>query len=198
MGEWLAALYDPVMAPLAPLGVRRWREWAIRAARGRTLEVGVGTGQNLPLYHVDRAATFVTAIDPDGASLTRALERRNGKGPSISLQQARAEALPFGAESFDAVVSTLAFCTIGDPSGALAEVLRVLKTGGTLRLVEHVRVQNRLVAAAQDLFTPMWEQVAGGCHLNRDTLTTVEQSGFKVRGVRRLFGGLFIGIDAVK
>ncbi len=198
MSEWLAAMYDPLMVSLVPLGVRRWRQWATRAARGRTLEVGVGTGQNLPLYHVDRAATFVAAIDPDGASLSLAREKRNGNAQLISLQQARAEALPFAAESFDAVVSTLAFCTIGNPAAGLAEVRRVLKDGGTFRQVEHVRVRNRLIAAVQDLFTPMWEQVAGGCHLNRDTLTAVEQAGFHVRGVTQLLGGLFIGIDAVK
>jgi ubiquinone/menaquinone biosynthesis C-methylase UbiE len=197
MSELLAALYDPVMAPLGPLGVRRWREWATRAAQGRTLEVGVGTGQNLPLY-IDRAATFVTAIDLDLASLSRARERQNGDAQFMSLQQSRAEALPFAAESFDTVVTTLAFCTISEPAVALTEVWRVLKTGGAFRLVEHVRVHNRPVAAMQDLFTPIWKQVAGGCHLNRDTLAAVEQAGFHVRGVRRLLGGLFIGIDAVK
>ena len=198
MSEWLAAVYDPLMAPLAPLGLRRWREWATRAARGRTLEVGVGTGQNLPLYSVDRAATSVTAIDPDGASLSRARERLNKDVQFISLQQARAEALPFAAESFDSVIATLAFCTIDDPAAALAEVRRVLKTGGAFRVVEHVRVHNRPVAAVQDILTPMWQQVAGGCHLNRDTLAAVKQAGSHVRGVRLLFGGLVIGIDAIK
>ena len=198
MSEWLAAVYDPLMAPFAPLGLRRWREWVIRAARGRTLEIGVGTGQNLPLYSVGRAVTSVTAIDPDGASLSRARQRRGGSAQFISLQQARAEALPFADDSFDTVVGTLTFCTIGAPAGALAEVRRVLKTGGAFRLVEHVRVHNRPMAAVQDALTPMWQQVAGGCHLNRDTLAAVKQAGFHVRGVRQLFGGLVIGIDAIK
>jgi ubiquinone/menaquinone biosynthesis C-methylase UbiE len=198
MSDRLAMMYDPLMMPLAPLGVRRWRIWATRAARGRTLEVGVGTGQNLPLYHVDHDAISVTAIDPNGASLSRAQQRRNGDEQFISLHQARAEELPFSGESFDSVVATLVFCTIGDPAGALAEVRRVLKTGGAFRLVEHVRVHNRPIAAVQDLVTPIWKEVAGGCHLNRDTLVAVEQAGFHVHGVRRFFGGLFIGIDAVK
>ena len=129
---------------------------------------------------------------------SRARERRNGIAQFISLQQASAEALPFAAESFDSVVATLAFCTIGDPARALTEVRRVLKSGGAFRLVEHVRVHNRPIAAVQDLLTPMWQQVAGGCHLNRDTLAAVEQAGFRVRGMRQLFGGLVIGIDAVK
>ncbi len=195
MGELLAAMYDPLIAPFDPLGVRHWREWVVRAARGRVLELGVGTGLNLPLY---RAAASIAAIDPDGASLRRALARRNGRGEAITLYQARAEELPFADESFDSVVGTLTFCTIGDPARALGEARRVLKPGGTFRLVEHVRVENRFIAGAQDWITPVWKEFAGGCHLNRDTRAAVERAGFRVRAVQRHIGGLFIGIDAVK
>jgi ubiquinone/menaquinone biosynthesis C-methylase UbiE len=135
-------------------------------------------------------------IDPDGESLQRARARRNGT--VIGLSQARAEALPFADESFDAVVGTLTFCSIGDPARALNEVRRVLKAGGALRLVEHVRMQNRFIAAMQDVLTPMWCRIAGNCHLNRDTLMAVEQAGFRVRRVHWLMGDLFIGIDAFK
>ena len=195
MGELLAAMYDPLIAPFDPMGVRRWREWAVRSARGRVLELGVGTGLNLPHY---RAAAAIAAVDPDGASLRRALARRNGRGESITLYQARAEELPFADESFDSVVGTLTFCTIGDPARALGEARRVLKPGGAFRLVEHVRVENRFIASAQDWITPVWKEFAGGCHLNRDTRAAVERAGFRVRSVQRHIGGLFIGIDAVK
>jgi ubiquinone/menaquinone biosynthesis C-methylase UbiE len=195
MGELLAMLYDPLIAPLDPMGVRRWREWVVRAARGRVLELGVGTGLNLPRYRMSQS---VAAIDPDGASLRRAMLRRNGRGDGIALQQARAEELPFADEAFDAVLGTLVFCTIGDPARALREARRVLKTGGVFRLVEHVRVENRLIAGAQDAITPLWKQIAGGCHLNRDTLAAVARAGFRVRGTSRHIGGLFIGIDAIK
>jgi ubiquinone/menaquinone biosynthesis C-methylase UbiE len=157
--------------------------------------LGVGTGLNLPHY---RAAESIAAIDPDGASLRRALARRNGRGETITLHQARAEELPFADESFDAVVGTLTFCTIGDAARALAEARRVLKTGGAFRIVEHVRVDNRFIAGAQDLVTPLWKEIAGGCHLNRDTRAAVERAGFQVCAVHRHLGGLFIGIDAVK
>ncbi len=195
MSELLAALYDPLIAPMDSLGVRRWRQWAVGGARGRVLELGVGTGLNLPHY---RAAKSVAAIDPDGASLERAVSKRNGNPPPIELYQATAEALPFADESFDAVVGTLTFCTIPDPDRALSEARRVLKPGGMFRLVEHVRVGNRLIGGVQDAITPLWKQFAGGCHLNRDTLSAVEHAGFQVRGVSRHIGGLFIGIDAVK
>ena len=190
----LAAIYDPLVAPFDSFGVRKWRQWVVSAAHGRVLELGVGTGLNLGHY---RAVESVAAIDPDGASLQRAMARRDGNAQAISLNQARAEELPFADASFDVVLGTLVFCTIGEPTRALAEVRRVLKSGGTFRLVEHVRVENRWVAGAQDTITPLWKQLAGGCHLNRDTLSAVERAGFHVRGVSRHIGGLFIGIDAV-
>ena len=189
----LASLYDPIVAPFDLFGVRRWRQWAMSAARGRTLEIGVGTGLNLPHY---RAAQSIAAIDPDGASLDRARSRRDGRSGSVSLYQARAEELPFADESFDAVVGTLTFCSIGDPEHALREVRRVLKPGGTFRLVEHVRVKQRWIARLQDALTPLWKQVAGNCHLNRDTAQLIERAGFRVGAVNRLIGGLVIGIDA--
>jgi ubiquinone/menaquinone biosynthesis C-methylase UbiE len=194
VGE-LGDFYDWVIAPFDFLGVRRWRQWVTRAARGRTLEIGVGTGLNLPHY---RAVETLAAIDPDGTSLQHALARRNGNGARVGLYQARAEALPFADASFDAVVGTLTFCSIGDPARALAEVWRVLKPGGAFRLVEHIRVENRLLARAQDALTPLWCAMAGNCHLNRETPRAIAQAGFRVRAVNRLVGSLFVGIDAVK
>jgi ubiquinone/menaquinone biosynthesis C-methylase UbiE len=195
MSDLLAAMYDPLIAPFDSFGVRRWREWAVSAAQRRVLELGVGTGLNLSHY---RAAKSVAAIDPDGASLLRALSKRNGSASTVGLYQAMAEALPFADTSFDSVVGTLTFCTIPDPDRALSEARRVLKPGGMFRLVEHVRVENRFVAGAQDAVTPLWKQLAGGCHLNRDTLSAVQRAGFRVRDVNRHIGGLIIGIDAVR
>ncbi|MBI4789089.1 MAG: class I SAM-dependent methyltransferase [Chloroflexi bacterium] len=195
MGEFMAALYDPLIAPLDPMGVRKWREWVVGAARGRVLELGVGTGLNLPHY---RVADSVAAIDPDDASLRRAFSRLNGNRARVALYRASAEELPFAAEAFDAVVDTLVFCSIPNPERALREVCRVLRPGGTFRVVEHVRLRNRILAGAQDVITPVWKEIAGGCHLNRDTLAMIERAGFRVRAVRRHIGGLFIGIDAIK
>lgn len=192
MGQ-LAEIYDPIIAPFDWLGVRRWRQWATRAARGRTLEIGVGTGLNLP--HYTATPTLILAIDPDGASLQRARQRRSG---TVTLYQARAEELPFADAAFDAVIGTLTFCSIGEPERALREVRRVLRPGGAFRLVEHVRVQNRLLARAQDLVTPLWRACAGNCHLNRDTVGLLERAGLRVRAVNHLVGDLFVGIDAVK
>lgn len=186
-------MYDPLIVPFDSLGVRRWREWAVGAVQGNVLEIGIGTGLNLPHY---RSTQAITAIDPNGESLQCAQMRQNGRG--VRLAQARAEALPFATDSFDTVVGTLTFCSIGEPAHALSEVWRVLKAGGTLRLVEHVRVRNRWIAGLQDLVTPAWSKIAGNCHLNRDTLAAVERAGFRIRRVNRLMGDWFIGIDARK
>jgi len=195
MGELLSAIYDPVIAPLDRMGLRRWREWAISAAHGRVLELGVGTGMNLAHY---RGVESVTAIDPDEDSLRRAATKIRGSRAWLTFCRAQAEELPFADESFDVVVGTLVFCTIGDPVRALSQARRVLKSGGTFRLVEHVRVENRLGAGAQDRLTPLWTQVAGGCHLNRDTLSAVKEAGWRVQMVSRRLGGMMIGIDAIK
>ncbi len=206
MGELLAAIYDPLVAPFDPLGVSEWRKWVASAARGQVLELGVGTGRNLP--HYDFSASHaaagnigvqaVVAIDPDYASLRRAFVRLNGNAKQISLYDARAEDLPFADGSFDAVLGTLVFCTIGNPERALQEAWRVLKPAGRLRLLEHVRVRNKLVAGMQDIATPVWKHLAAGCHLNRDTVAAVERAGFRVTGMDRHLGGLVIGIDAAR
>jgi SAM-dependent methyltransferase len=206
MGELLAAVYDPLIGPFDPLGVNEWRTWVASAARGRVLEVGVGTGRNLSHYHRPgpqalagtSSVETVGAIDPDYASLRRAFSRRNGNSSWITLYQARAEALPFADAFFDVVLGTFVFCTITDPTRALQEVQRVLKPGGQFRLVEHVRLHNRLLAGMQDLAAPLWEIVGAGCHLNRDTVAAIELAGFNVQSVRNLLGGLFVGIDATK
>ncbi len=206
MGELLAALYDPLMAPFDPLGVNEWRAWVASAARGRALELGVGTGRNLPHYRRSGPATIpgttafqaLAAIDPEYASLRRALSRRNGNSNRISLYQARGEALPFADACFDVVLGTLVFCTIADPVRAMQEVRRVLRPGGQFRLVEHVRVQNRLLAGMQDVATPLWKKIGAGCHLNRDTVSAVEHAGLRVQAVHEHLGGLVVAIDATR
>jgi len=99
---------------------------------------------------------------------------------NIELRQAGAEELPFEDASFDTVVSTLVFCSVGDPSRGLAEVRRVLKPGGTFRFVEHVRADGGWKARVQDAIVPLWGWLGAGCHPNRRTLETMKAAGFEI------------------
>jgi ubiquinone/menaquinone biosynthesis C-methylase UbiE len=171
--EQVPWLYDALCALCERLGLIRWRRWLASGARGRTLDVGCGTGRNLPLLG---PAVRVVGLDPDHALLLRARRR----APAVPLVQGRAEALPFRDGAFDTVVSGLAFCSVGDPRRGLAEVRRVLAPGGTLRMLEHVRSTTPWKARLQDLLQPGWTRVTGGCHPNRETERAVEAAGFRI------------------
>lgn len=176
------------------LGLRRLREETLRGIHGRVLELGVGTGRNLPLYA--SAVERLFGIDPDEVMLGRAEKRARGLPFPVELLLASAEALPFDDGSFDAVVSTLVFCTIPDPPKALGEVRRVLKRDGEFRLLEHVRMRHKPAGWLQEKATPLWKRVAGGCHLDRDTLAAVREAGFEVERVGRHLDGFVLTVSA--
>lgn len=187
-------VYDPLMELPEKLGLRRLRLEALQGLRGRVLELGIGTGRNLSLYSptVER----LSGIDPDEIMLSRA-EKRARKVPfPVELFLAAAEELPFEDGSFDAVVSTLVFCTVPDPPKALGEVRRVLESGGEFRLLEHVRMEQKPIGWLQDKATPLWKHIAGDCHLDRDTLAAVRQTGFEMKRIERHLEGLGLSIFA--
>jgi ubiquinone/menaquinone biosynthesis C-methylase UbiE len=171
--EQIPWVYDAGMWALERLGLAPWRAWLARGARGRTLDLGTGTGRNLPL--LPPGATAV-GIDPSRENL-RAARRR---APGAPLVVARAEALPFRDGAFDTVLCGLVLCSVDDPSAAVGELRRVLAAGGTVRLLEHVRSRSRLRARAQDLVQPAWTRVTGGCRPNRDTEATLAAAGFEL------------------
>jgi SAM-dependent methyltransferase len=177
--EQIPWLYDAGMALLERGGFGRWRTWLAKGATGRTLDLGTGTGRNLPLYPPGVRAV---AVDPHLENAARARAR----APGVPVVIARAEALPFRDRAFDTVVSGLVLCSVGDPDLALAEARRVLRPGGALRLLEHVRARG-VRGALQDLVQPAWTALSGGCHPNRDTEAAVARAGFRVEAdsVRR-------------
>jgi ubiquinone/menaquinone biosynthesis C-methylase UbiE len=186
-------VYDAVMTRLERGPLARWRRSTVRPARGAVLEIGAGTGLDFPHYD---AGTTVIATDPDVAMLARAKSRARDAEASILLVVADAEALPFRAGSFDGGVVGLAVCTIPHPDRAMNEMRRVLRDGGELRLLEHVRVNNRVLARLQDLLTPLWMRLAGGCRLDRDAVACVAKSGFAIESVRQHLGGYVVEIVA--
>ncbi len=155
------------------LGLGRWRAALVAGAKGVTLDIGCGTGRNLPLYP---SSVGVVALDPDAQVLRRARRRR----PAVPLVRGTAEQLPFRDATFQTVVSGLVFCSVVDPVRALAEVKRVLRADGQLRMLEHVRAQGAFSGRVQDVIQPIWTWVTGGCHPNRDTERTVEAAGFRI------------------
>ena len=171
--EQIPWLYDPLCALYERLGLDRWRRWLVEGARGLALDVGCGTGRNLPLY---REGVRVIGLDPVWAGLQRARRR----APHIALVQGRAEALPFHDGTFDTVVSGLVFCSVPDARRGLAEVGRVLRPDGRLRMLEHVRSVRPWKARVQDTLERFWVGLSGGCHPNRDTERAVEASGFVI------------------
>jgi ubiquinone/menaquinone biosynthesis C-methylase UbiE len=187
-----AAIYDAVMWPVEKLWLRPLRQRLVSTARGRVLEVGIGTGANLLYYP---AEVELTSIDPNENFLKRAHHRAAAFGRPITLFVGHAEELPFADQSFDTVIAAFVFCTVADPVQALHEVHRVLKPGGQFKLLEHVRVRNPLGAKIQDLLTPLWKHIANGCHLNRDTLSSVQSNGFRVESTQEYFRGLVLEIE---
>jgi ubiquinone/menaquinone biosynthesis C-methylase UbiE len=171
--ERIPWLYDAFMAVAERVGLGRWRRWLTGGARGRTLDLGCGTGRNLPLYP---SGVGAVGMDPHPQNLARARIR----APLASLVRASAEDLPFRDRAFDTVVSGLVFCSVPDPARGLAEVRRVLAPGGALRMLEHVRSTSWVWGRVQDLLQPAWTWAAGGCHPNRDTERRVEEAGFRI------------------
>lgn len=170
-----AACYDRMTAPLERQVLQPRRIALLSGLGGHVLDVGAGTGANLPYL---RAATEVVAAEPD-AAMRRQLARRAVDAPvPVEVSDTTAEALPFPDHRFDAVLFTLVLCTVADPERALAEAHRVLKPAGTLVIIEHVRGTGGL-ARWQDTITPLWRWIAAGCHPNRDTRSAVQRAGFR-------------------
>jgi ubiquinone/menaquinone biosynthesis C-methylase UbiE len=176
--EQIPWLYDALCALMERTGLGAWRRSLADGARGRTLDLGCGTGRGLPLYD---PAVRAIGLDPAFGSLVRARAR----APRVPLVCASAEALPFGDGVFDTVVSSLVFCSVPDAARGLADVKRVLHPDGRLRMLEHVRSQRRWKAAFQDRIQPLWTRVSGGCRPNRETERTVERAGFTIESHER-------------
>jgi ubiquinone/menaquinone biosynthesis C-methylase UbiE len=170
---WLARTLDWMMRPLYPA-----RRLVVPEATGRVLEVGVGTGLNLGLY---RDIAELHAIDPDPFMLERAEARVRELPFRAELHRAGAERMPFPGAHFDTAVVTFTLCTIPDPPAALAEMRRVLKPEGRLLFVEHTRSIQPSLGRVQDVLTPLWKRIGGGCHLNRPAVELVRDAGFEVR-----------------
>lgn len=157
--------------------LRPYRERIVGLARGRVLEIGVGSGMNLPFY-TDQASE-VLGLEPHPKLLEMA-SRKSGPVPA-KLIEGSAESIPLDTRSVDTVVTTWTLCTIPDVATALAEMRRILKPTGQLLFVEHGLAPDENVRKWQHRITPIWKRIAGGCHLDRAIADLVRDSGFELR-----------------
>lgn len=200
MSSWLATLYDPVVGFAERRGLSAWRRDVLANLGGRVLEIGAGTGLNLPHYPI--AVRSLVLTEPDSHMRARLAARAAREHRAdITVSDASAGSLPFASESFDAVVMTLVLCTVDDPAAALAEAARVLVAGGALAFLEHIggpAGSRRL--RWQRRAEPVWRRVAGNCHLTRRTDDAIAAAGFRVVWMRRedLPGPMRLGSPVIR
>jgi ubiquinone/menaquinone biosynthesis C-methylase UbiE len=155
---------------------RPYRERVTNRAEGRVLEIGVGSGINLPLY--GDGVTDIVALEPDGRLSAMAKQKAATARRPVAFLRASAETIPLDDNSVDTVVTTWTLCSIPDARRALNEMRRVLKPNGRLHFVEHGLAPEAGVRKWQNRLTPMWKKIGGGCHLNRSITAMIEGGGF--------------------
>jgi ubiquinone/menaquinone biosynthesis C-methylase UbiE len=179
-----AAIYDRLLAGSERAGLTEMRASVLARASGRTLELGAGTGANAA--HYPAAVTEAVLTEPDPHMARRLREKLAAEPPGFEYEvvEAGAERLPYDDGSFDTVISTLVMCTVDDPARVAAEIARVLRSDGTLLLLEHVRdPDDGRLGGWQDRLQTPWGWFSGGCHPNRDTAATLAAAGFDVSGL---------------
>jgi ubiquinone/menaquinone biosynthesis C-methylase UbiE len=180
--------------------IRDERKRSLAVVQGTVLEVGFGTGLNLPYY--PETVTKVVGVDPSHTSAHLARKRIAASSFPVEFVGLSAEKLPVADASFDSVVSTFTLCTIPDVAGALAEMRRALKPEGRFYFVEHGHADDPRVARWQDRLNGFEQKVFGGCHLNRDVSTLIRQAGFDIerlehaylKGAPKFGGYLYRGV----
>ena len=173
---------DVILPRLCDLAMRNKlllpiRERVIGAAEGRVLEIGVGSGLNLPFYRPQ--VTELLALEPSPRLVAMARSAARDASIPVSLLEASAEAIPLDDHSIDTIATTWTLCSIPQAATALAEMRRVLRPGGKLLFVEHGLAPDESVRRWQDRLTPAWRRISGGCHLNRPIRPLIEGAGFR-------------------
>jgi SAM-dependent methyltransferase len=192
-GRLFAFYYDRALKASEENGLGAMRAELLAGASGRVVEIGAGTGVNLD--HYGPGVESLTLVEPDPHMGAKLGKRINGRSLGLSAMDgwslaerepparhvaAPAESLPFDDDSFDTAVATLVLCTVPDPAAAIAEIARVLKPGGRLLFIEHVRSDDPSSARWQDRFEKPWRFMADGCYCNRDTESMLRASAFRV------------------
>jgi ubiquinone/menaquinone biosynthesis C-methylase UbiE len=166
--------------------VGQHRHELLAGLSGRVVEIGAGNGMNF--QHYPTTVEEVIALEPEAYLRTKAEQAARDAPVQVSVRDGAADPLPLQDDSFDAAIASLVLCTVPDPDRALAELRRVLKPGGELRFLEHVRSDRPRKASIQERLdrSGIWPRVGGGCHCARDTVAAIEAAGFQVERSRSL------------
>ncbi|MBO0718347.1 MAG: methyltransferase domain-containing protein [Rhizobiales bacterium] len=166
-----------INASMRQKNLAAYRSRVVSAAEGRVLEIGIGSGLNLPFYSSN--ARQVIGLDPSPKLLAMARRARRSDSRSVEFIEGSAESIPLENASADTIVTTWTLCSIPDALRALCDMRRVLRPGGHLLFVEHGRAPDPNVIWWQDRLTPVWKRLGGGCHLNRAIGTLIQDAGFQ-------------------
>jgi ubiquinone/menaquinone biosynthesis C-methylase UbiE len=192
MGDGTMSLYERyILPPMLDFAMRQkpimlQRRKVVPLAKGKVLEIGVGSGLNLPLYDPEQVSS-VTGLDPSLELQVMAKQRAKDCGLPIDFLSAGAEEIPAVAESFDCVVMTYTLCTIPEGERALKEIHRVLKPGGSVLFTEHGLAPDPDVVRWQNRINPWWKRLAGGCNLNRPVSAMLQTAGFDLQGIETMY-----------
>jgi phosphatidylethanolamine/phosphatidyl-N-methylethanolamine N-methyltransferase len=187
VADYGASAYDRFMAPLERLGLRVWRQQLLRHVKPPVLEVGIGTGASLRWYN---GHSPLAAIDREGEMAWAARERALALGSQTAIVQMDAQYLGFPDAAFASAVTNLVFCSVVDPVRELSQIRRVLRPGGRLYMLEHVRPDHPILGLLADLLNVPWHAFTQECHLNRRTADSAVAAGFKLEVVEKRLGGL--------
>lgn len=185
-------LYDKYVLPNAIVWAckqkssMKQREKIIPLASGNVLEIGIGSGLNLPFYDKNKV-THLTAIDPSAAIWKKNSFDTNTLGFEFDFIEAFSENIPAANNNFDTVVITYALCTIQDTDKAFDEIKRVLKKDGKLLFCEHGKAPDKKIVRWQNMLNPFWKKIGGGCNLNRDIPFIIEHNGFKILKLEKMY-----------
>lgn len=183
-GRVFAATYDKMNAEVEETFGAPIRRRLLAPLTGDVVELGSGTGVNIE--HYPAAVERLVLTEPDRHMRAKLQASLDASGRAAEVVDAGADALPLADATFDAAVVTLVLCTVPDPTAAVREIERVLRPGGRLIFVEHVRSEHPRTARVQDVVRPFWQVIGRGCQLNRDTLATIRAGGFEVEEVERV------------
>ncbi|WP_022792457.1 class I SAM-dependent methyltransferase [Marinococcus halotolerans] len=187
-------LYTPIMQPVEKQFLYALRQKHIPPLSGQVLEIGSGPGANFPYY---RAATKVTAIEPNDRMRLLSLPAQLHAQVPIRTLGASAERLPFEDNTFDSLVCTIVLCSVEDQIQVLQELKRVCKPGAAAYFLEHVQMPQPGAARLQQSITPVWKHFCDGCHLDRPTRSHIERAGWSITRTDSYFQGFLLSMQAV-